>query len=51
MADFDNFANAETENGEKDLVADFLSREQDTLAELGEDEFGKTLPLLPINKR
>lgn len=40
MADFDNFANAETENGEKDLVADFLSREQDTLAELGEDEFG-----------
>jgi len=43
MADFDNFASADTETNEKDLVADFLSREQNTLAELGDDEFGKTL--------
>jgi clathrin light chain A len=40
MADFDNFTAADTETNEKDLVADFLSREQDTLAELGDDEFG-----------
>lgn len=40
MADFDNFTSADTETNEKDLVADFLSREQDTLAELGDDEFG-----------
>lgn len=41
MADFDNFTTADTGNNENDLVAEFLSREHDTLAELGvgDDEF------------
>jgi len=40
MADFDSFASADVDVNDKDLVADFLSREQNTLAELGDDEFG-----------
>jgi len=40
MAEFDNFASADADINEKDLVADFLSREQNTLAALGDDEFG-----------
>jgi len=40
MTDFDNFTTAESDAGEKDLVADFLSREQELVAELGEEEFG-----------
>lgn len=39
MADFDNFTSADAAGGESDLVADFLSREQNTLAGL-EDDFG-----------
>lgn len=42
MEDLDSTNVPETTNGEKDLVADFLTREQNTLAELGEDEFGMT---------
>lgn len=39
MADFDDFTAAENvENNEKDLVADFLSREQDSLAGIGDIE-------------
>jgi hypothetical protein len=47
MADFDDFTTADTGNSEKDLVAEFLSREHDTLAELGvgDDEFGKIIYL------
>jgi clathrin light chain A len=40
MAEFDDTNGVEATNGDKDLVADFLSREQNTLAELGDDDFG-----------
>jgi len=39
MADIDGLDDAGTADGEKDLVADFLMREQDKLAGL-EDDFG-----------
>lgn len=43
MADVDGLNDAGAADGEKDLVADFLMREQDKLAGLEED-FGMTSP-------
>ena len=41
MSDVDQLNDAGATDGEKDLVADFLMREQDKLAGL-EDDFGNT---------
>ena len=47
MADIDGLTDPGAADGEKDLVADFLMREQDKLAGL-EDDFG-TLNLFSVN--
>ena len=41
MSDFDAFASSEPPAQEDDPAADFLAREQDQMAALEGDEFGK----------